>query len=217
MSTEKKTIQLAYVIPTKDRPDDLRKMLASVARQSRLPQQIVVVDGSEPEIDHVLQEFPELPLTYVRVFPPSLSKQRNAGMAAIHPTITHAGYMDDDLELEANATEKMFLFLEAAAPEVGGFAFSVINQPLARSPGLARFFLLNDPRPGRLLCSGFQTQIPFVKENIFTDWLYGGATIWTRPVISEFQYDEWYIGTGYLEDVDYSARNTIFASSVKHG
>jgi len=35
-------------------------------------------------------------------------------------------------------------------------------------------------------------------------WLSGGATLWHRRVIREFAYDEWFQGTGYLEDVDYS-------------
>ena len=39
------TVKLAYVVPTKDRPDDLRKLLESLAAQTRAPDQIVIVDG----------------------------------------------------------------------------------------------------------------------------------------------------------------------------
>jgi GT2 family glycosyltransferase len=201
--------KIAYVVPTKDRPDDLRKMLASVAAQSRLPDQVVVVDGSSPTIEGVLKDFPGLSLTYVRVFPPGLAKQRNAGMAQVRSEITIAGYLDDDLVLEPDATEKMLAFWEKAGPDVGGAAFCTANQPSASSGlsvGIGALFKIADRKPGILLSSGFQSQIPAIDETIETDWLYGGATIWRCEVVAEFSYDEWYVGTGYLEDVDYSYR-----------
>ena len=181
-------------------------MLASVAGQSVLPAQVIIVDGSAQPIEFVLKNFPTLNLTYVRVFPPGLAKQRNAGMANIQDDITVAGYLDDDLVLEPNATEKILEFWNSVSAEVGGAAFSIINQPLASSNRLSKWFLIGDELPGKLLTSGFQSQIPFVQETVQTDWLYGGATLWRREVIRKYSYDEWYIGTGYLEDVDYSYR-----------
>lgn len=208
--THAQSHRIAYVVPTKDRPEDLRKMLQSVSRQTFRPHQIVVVDGSgeaiAPEIRAIVGSFGNLPVEYVRVFPPGLARQRNAGIARIRDDITLAGYLDDDLVLEPDATERMMAFWSTASEDTGGAAFSVINQPNARSPGLASLFLLNDRRPGRMLRSGFHTQIPFITTLLETDWLYGGGTIWRREVIAEFSYDEWYVGTGYLEDVDYSFR-----------
>lgn len=200
------SVILAYVVPTKDRPDDLRKLLASLALQTRQPEQIIIVDGSDPVIEPVLAEFPALPLTYVRVFPPSLAKQRNAGMAALRPDVTVAGYLDDDLVLEPDATERMLAFWRDAGPDVGGAAFCILNQPVATANRLAALFLVDSPAPGRLLPSGFQSQIPPLLSTTEVQWLYGGATLWRRSVIDAFSYDEWYVGHGYLEDVDYSHR-----------
>jgi glycosyltransferase involved in cell wall biosynthesis len=198
--------KLAYVVPTKDHPDDLRKMLASLAAQTRLPDQVIVVDGSDPDIKHVCDEFAALPLTYVRCFPPSLAKQRNAGMAAVAPGITVAGYLDDDLVLEPEATARMAAFWENAADDVGGASFSIINQPHVHKAALLKFFLNHGTPPGRVLPSGFPCFIPFVERTIETEWLYGGATMWRKEVIRDFDYDEWYIGHGFLEDLDYSYR-----------
>ena len=103
-------IKLAYVIPTKDRPDDLRVLFASLQKQTVFPNQVIVVDGSEPNIKYVCDEYSELPINYVRCYPPSLAKQRNAGMKCLDDAITHAGYLDDDLELDEDATEKMIDF-----------------------------------------------------------------------------------------------------------
>src|SRR5688572_15871486 len=113
--------KIALVVPTKDRPDDLRKMLASLETQTRKPDQLIVVDGSEPEVRFVVEEFAAaLAPDYVRVFPPSLARQRNAGMNAVRPEITLAGYIDDDIVLEPEAVRCMLDFWDAAGPDVGG-------------------------------------------------------------------------------------------------
>ena len=51
------TEKIAYVVPTKDRPDDLRVLLESLRNQTSMPAQIIVVDGSEPTIKHVCDDF----------------------------------------------------------------------------------------------------------------------------------------------------------------
>lgn len=200
--------KIAYVVPTKDRPDDLRKLLDSLARQTVAPAQIVIVDASDPPVKPLCDEYQSLPVTYVREFPPSLARQRNAGMAAVADGATVAGYLDDDLELATDATERMMHFWNRSDASIGGAAFAIVNQPLrSRFAGfLADFFLLNSKRQGRVLKSGFATSIGVPETNLNTEWLYGGATLWRREVIDKYKYDEWYIGHGFLEDVDYSYR-----------
>ena len=198
--------KLAYVVPTMDRPDDLRALLRSLESQTRKPDQVVIVDASDPPIDKVLAPFESLRLVYVREFPPSLARQRNAGMAALDDDIEIAGYLDDDLILEPAATARMAAFWDAAAADVGGAAFNILNQPEAEGGPVTRAFLMNGRRPGQMLPSGWPSQIPTVAKTLRTDWLYGGATMWRREVIREFEYDEWFIGHGYGEDVEFSYR-----------
>ncbi|MGO4353290.1 glycosyltransferase family 2 protein [Rhizobium sp. RAF36] len=200
--------RIAYVVPTKDRPDDLRKLFESLRKQEDAPDQVIIVDASEPPVKTICDEYSDLPLTYVREYPPSLARQRNAGMAALEESITIAGYLDDDLELEPDATGRMRAFWNAAGTDIGGAAFTIVNQPLRSSAfgAVADFFLLNAKRQGQLLRSGFASSIAVPSENTETDWLYGGATLWRRSVIEQHRYDEWYIGHGFLEDVDYSYR-----------
>ncbi|WIM05128.1 MAG: glycosyltransferase [Candidatus Nitricoxidivorans perseverans] len=195
---------IAVVIPTKDRPDDLRTMLASLGAQTRRPDQVIVVDGSDPDIRHVVEAFPELGIDYVRVFPPSLSRQRNAGMARLREGISLAGYLDDDLVLEPEAVERMMSFWEGADSTVGGAAFSITNFPAPRHVPLKSLFWIDSAKPGRVLPSGVVSSLMCEGGDLETDWLCGGATIWRREVIDTYRYDEWYQGTGFLEDVDYS-------------
>ena len=196
--------KLAFVVPTKDRPDDMRTMLTSLRAQSRLPDQLIVVDGSAPDIRHVVAEFPDLNIDYVRVFPPSLAKQRNAGMRRLREDITLAGYLDDDVVLEADAIEKMLAYWENAAGDLGGAVFNITNTAQPQWMGLKNLFWLDDPVPGKVLPSGCTSILGNQQTDIETDWLCGGATVWKREVVDRYPYDEWFQGTGYLEDVDFS-------------
>lgn len=195
---------LTLVVPTKDRPDDLGRMLASLASQTRLPDHVIVVDASNPPVEHVLSDFPRLDLEYVRVFPPSLALQRNAGMARLRKHATLAGYLDDDVVLEPDAVETMLHFWESARRDLGGAGFNIVNNPAPRFIRIKQFFGIDGNPGGRVLASGFPTTICDVGINLDTDWLYGGATVWRRSVIESFPYDEWFVGTGFMEDVDYS-------------
>ena len=200
------TNQIAFVVPTKDRPEDLRRLLKSVQAQSVHPKQIIIVDGSRVPIENVVEEFPELSIKYVRLYPPSLSKQRNAGMEAIDLSISLAGYLDDDLVLEPGAMEAMLAFWEKASKDVGGARFNIVNDEMPRILWLKSLFLIESKKRGEVLQSGYQTSIGRVMHDKYVRWLSGGVTVWRRQVIEEFSYDEWFQGTGYLEDVDYSYR-----------
>jgi glycosyltransferase involved in cell wall biosynthesis len=213
--------RIAFVVPTKDRPEDLLRMLASLAQQTRRPDQVIVVDGSDPPVRAVVDGL--LQAEYVRVFPPSLARQRNAGMAQLRGDITLAGYLDDDLVLESDAVQRMLEFWEGAASDVGGAAFTITNNPAPGAMSLKQLFGIDDARPGRVLPSGFASTITPQPSNLETDWLYGGATVWRRGVIESYPYDEWFVGTGFMEDIDFSfsvrARHRLFlvaAARVAH-
>jgi glycosyltransferase involved in cell wall biosynthesis len=195
--------RLAFVVPTKDRPDDLRKMLSSLAAQTRKPDQVIVVDGSDPPVRDVVAQAGALPIEYVRVFPPSLARQRNAGMARLGD-VTLAGYLDDDIVLEPDAVQRMLEFWENAGRDVGGAAFTITNNPPPGALSLKQPLGIDHARPGRVLRSGFVSTITPQASDLETDWLYGGATVWRRDVIDSYPYDEWFVGTGFMEDIDFS-------------
>lgn len=197
-------ISLAFVIPTKDRGEDLRRMLASLVAQTRLPDQVIVVDGGGTAVSWCAAEFAELQIDYVRLLPPSLSAQRNAGMAILRPEITHAGYLDDDVVLEFDAVFEMASFWGAAGLEVGGAAFNVVNGSPSSEPVPRCGLGWAGGGSGRVAPSGFVHELGEVRENLETDWLCGGATVWRREVIEKYSYDNWFQGTGFMEDVDFS-------------
>src|SRR3984893_6719890 len=106
-------MQIFFIVATKDRPDDLRKMLRSFADQSVRPDGVIIVDGSDEPVEGVVTEFAvHLPLNYIQHRPPSASAQRNAGIRALPPETDLAGFLDDDAILEPGALERMISFWE---------------------------------------------------------------------------------------------------------
>lgn len=200
-------MKICCIVCTKDRPVDLKNLLESINRQTRKPDQFIIVDGSDDPIKHVLDGFPGINFDYLTVRPPGLVKQRNAGVKLVRPDMDWVGFMDDDLVLEDECIENLAKFIEEK-PAVKGIGLVINNQPTSNENLLFKIYhgvFLTDKRPGGLMTkSGMASGIRPVKEDQQVDWLYGGATFWNKDVFKEFKFDEWFSGVGYLEDVDFS-------------
>ena len=201
--------KLAIVIATKDRPTQLESALSSIAAQSVRPAQVIVVDGGDVTIESVVEQFPDLDISYMRVYPPALTKQKNAGVTRVRPDVGLVGFIDDDISFEDGALEEMMVFWDDAPEEIGGASFNLTdfsnsNSWLKSIP--QRIFFIDNRDLGRVLKSGFNTPIWNVHENRMVEWLGGGYTVWRKRVFDRWQFDEWYPGSGLWEDVHFSYR-----------
>jgi len=200
--------KLALIVPTRNRPDLLIKLLKTIETQTVMPSQVIIVDGSDVSIHPQIAEYLRDCDKYLHVVPPSLTRQRNAGKKELDLAITIAGYLDDDIELEPTTIEEMLRFWETCPPDTGGTEFNITNIPPDKSFAMIirRFFCISGPEPGKVLRSGFCTSaFPAVRDHP-CEWLCGGATIWSRKVLDTYQYDEWYSGWAYHEDAEFSYR-----------
>ncbi len=185
-------------------------MLRSLADQSVRPDGVIIVDGSDEPVEAVVTEFATvLELNYIRYRPPSAAAQRNAGIRALSPGTDLAGFLDDDAALEPGALERMLAYWEAAPADLGGCAFNMINHPamqagLLKRTRIAEALGLYSPTPGVVLPSGWQTMIGEVNQTTYVDWLPSGAVIWRADILKTCQFDEFFIGYSYLEDLDFS-------------
>jgi len=203
--------RIAFVVATKDRPEELRRLWRSLLFQSRVPDEVVVVDAGAAPSPLPEGERGRPVLRSIRTAVASASRQRNIGLDAVGPDATLVGFLDDDAVLEADAVEEMLRFWALAGPGVAGAAFNMDNHPpldwpvLKRTP-LAANLGLYSGRGGRVTASGFQTMIGPVTATTWTEWLPSGASVWRRDVFGRFRFDEWFDGYSYLEDLDFSYR-----------
>ena len=203
--------KIAFIVATKDRPDELQRMLKSLAAQFPQTGQVIIVDGSDKPIEAISNGCKDLNITYLRCSPPSAARQRNIGIRAVSPETTLIGFLDDDVVLENNAIAAMIRFWEGAPDDVGGAAFNMVNHPSLYAPWLKSLLIveklgLYSREKGAVLTSGFHTMIGYTLETTYTEWLSSGAIVWRRNIFDKFQFDEWFDGYSYLEDLDFSYR-----------
>jgi glycosyltransferase involved in cell wall biosynthesis len=202
--------KLTFVVATKDRPDELRRLWRSLLAQSRRPDEVLVVDAGARPAALDAGSAAGLKLRVLSTPVASASRQRNLGLDAAGDA-SLIGFLDDDAVLEADAVEEMLRFWRQAGADVAGAAFNMINHPPLDWPALKRTALasrlgLYSARGGGVTRSGFQTMIGPVTATSWTEWLPSGAAVWRREVFDRFRFDEWFEGYSYLEDLDFSYR-----------
>lgn len=203
-------MKFSIIVPTKDRPEELRRFLESIQIQDVRPDQIVVVDGSDQPVRAVVEAFPSLAIDYLAVRPPGLVKQRHAGIAALKPGIPVFGFFDDDIVLEPGAFRAMRDFWKNHFDEYGGFGMNIVNaaEVTYRKHGwyLRLFMIRDDRRPGTILKSCRSVPYSPCDRDFQTEWLCGGATFWKREIFEAITYDPWFQGWGMSDDLEFSIR-----------
>jgi len=203
--------KISFVIPTKDRPSELRRLIESLMRQTRRPDQVIIVDSGRTPAAGIEKEFRILPIRSLSYSPPSAAGQRNAGIAAAAPDADLIGFLDDDVVLEDRALAQMMNFWDSAPGDIGGASFNLVN---GSRPSLAwlKYLPLSErlglykKQAGMILPSGFQTIVQFLPCDDVVQWFPASASVWRKNLLSRFRFDEWFEGYSYLEDVDFCHR-----------
>ncbi len=218
--------KLCLIIPTKDRPNELERLLNSMVSQDIVPEQIIIVDGSDPGVKWLTDKFTNLPIDYLQVLPPGLTRQRNAGLKKVRDDIDLIGFLDDDIVLQDNCLKNMLDFWYKAGDDVAGAGFNIIDHPPEGKPKWLEFIFklyLKDKPAGTLLKVGRNMPYCPAEQTEETQWLCGGATVWRKKTYDTFDYDEWFAGYGIVEDIDFSYRvsktNRLFVvaeAQVRH-
>ncbi len=199
--------KLSIIVPTKDHPDDLRRLLLSLSAQTVFPDEVIVVDGGSNPVEAVVREKWPFVTAYERVYPPWLAKQQNAGIRRVSRLSTLVAFVDDDIVLAHDALVAMISFWGQADKDVGGAAFNLINNTgRPRYVWLKSLFGMDSKTRGILLRSGYNTKIGAVDQTTEVQWLYSGATVWRREILDVFHFDEWFEGPGHIYEVEFCFR-----------
>lgn len=193
--------RIAFITPTRDRPEDLRRMLQSLENQTRRPDQVIVVDASTESVGAVCREFPTLGVNYLRwTAAPSAAAQRNGGLALLKPEIDWICFFDDDQVLYPDALEKAVDFILGNQDHVfGGLAFCCTDYEKEnrsfrwKDSRLARKLGLYAP-PGQVAPSGWQSVIRHPRENLALAWMSSSAMMLKREILQSVQFDNFFPG-----------------------
>jgi GT2 family glycosyltransferase len=188
--------------------------LDSIAAQTLLPQEIVIVDASDTlDLAERLDTWSgrdKFKILYVHS-EPGLTRQRNIGVRVSSGDFVF--FIDDDIVLEREyVAEICKIFEDDPAQEIGGVMGDIYESAeerkrIGRWQRLVRnLFFLDDCGSGKFRLSGRHTT-PFGLDEIqSTEYLCGGQVAYRRKVLDELTFDENLKGYGLMEDDDFSYR-----------
>jgi glycosyltransferase involved in cell wall biosynthesis len=199
---------LTAVIPTRNRPDDLAKAVASVCAQTRPPDEFMIVDQSQGDesrlvVESLMSREEGIRLVYIH-------DQKIAGLVAAKRVAAERAtgdivcFLEDDVILESDYFEQIEQGF-ATKPDMLGCCGIVTNMP--RQPFGYEFIfhlfhrgIFRDKRVG--IFGKFDGQGHTL---IPSDMISGGMSAWRKEVFPIVPFD---VANGFhlLEDNDFSTR-----------
>lgn len=195
---------IAFIVPTKDRPRKIKNLLDSLAAQTTQCSRIIIINGGECIKDLVLGYKERLPVEYYECQPPGQIRQRNMGISLLDIKTPLVGSLDDDIVLMPDAIEKMISYWNIIPTETAAVSFNIINCKPEKHTLLKGMMGLTGPQPGKVLSSGINTPILSISENIPSEWVCGGATVWRQTILKQFTNSPNDAMWASSEDLNYS-------------
>jgi GT2 family glycosyltransferase len=190
---------ISVVIPSKNRPREIARMLGSLRAQLTMPREVIVIDQSTPRYE--LEPFPEL----VHVHEPQLNgltAARNRGVDLARGDIVL--FFDDDVVLRSDCVPEIARTF-ATRPDIVG-AQCTIHNPWDDNP--TSLYDLST----RIFEHGFFDQRPRrVGADEVPRLIDGLASAYRRSLFSRERFDETLPGYGLAEDWDFTKR------AARHG
>lgn len=210
-------LPISFCIPTKDRPEDLKKCLKSIFAQTALPHEIVIIDDgnlNQAAFREIIE--PATNFKYFKKDKPSLSASKNLIKNLASNDLIFI--CDDDIVLDTDFIQNIFEIFERDTKKevgiVGGVMVNRKNKNLIERI-FRRIFLLDNGKPGRLLPWGFQTgYYHTITKDEKVDWVSGGAACFRKEVLKEFNFEEFLGGRNALEDVEFGYKTMNKYTSI---
>jgi glycosyltransferase involved in cell wall biosynthesis len=199
--------RISIVIGTKDRPESLLRCLQSIARQTSLPLEVLVIDDGHLDPAQAVRALEGTGIA-VRYFNKAsdrgLTKSRNLGIRESGGDVVL--FLDDDVVLDEGylaAISEVY----RERPRVGGVGGRLLSGRLSWPKRLfLRLFLLDGPDEGKVLANGIGVLVRNIGGVKRVDWLSGCNMSFRRGVFEHVMFDESFGGNGWGDDRDFSFR-----------
>ena len=198
-----KTEDVAIIVPTKDRPEKVKRLLQSIVTLDCEVCRIIIVASGQDIQDVVMAFKPFLPVEYYTCESGQI-RQRNKGISMLDGSTKLVATMDDDAVFDKTAITEMVRFWNKSETDIAGVGFNIVNMPEHQHTWLRGILGISVPEFGRVLKSGINTAITNLKDSIKSQWLNGGATVWKQDILKSYHHREIRSGWAVFEDVIFS-------------
>jgi glycosyltransferase involved in cell wall biosynthesis len=200
---------LEVVIPTRNRFEELVRLLKLLNEQKLKPVTVIIIDSSDEECR--IEKVYDFHLEYRHVSIKSAAIQRNLGLKLVSPKCDYVAFLDDDVLPDEFYFGELIKTFENDTIGVSGMAVSLHDEYEPRKNRFSvnifkRVFKLDSTVEGILLHSGVNIPIRLKKSGIHkTDWLIGCA-IWKYAEIKTLGFEADFYGQSLGEDVIFSVK-----------
>jgi len=209
-------MKISVIICTRNRFDDFTKTLPSLAKQTRIPDELIVVDSSdELKIENYLDNTDiSFPIRYFHT-QPGLTLQRNYGIRESKGNLLF--FFDDDVDLDAKyIAEAEKVFIADVEHKIGAVGGRLVEAENLSKPSIymqlehvffgsiRSIFGVVGTGSGKFHWSGMSTHPVEVTQSKFIECLYGCCMAFRREVFEKATFDESLARYGLMEDVDIS-------------
>lgn len=203
----------AFVIATRNRPDDLFRTVKSLVGQTVLPAELCIVDSSDEapareQIEALCAEA-GIALDYHHPAPRGLTVQRNIGIdrTAGDPVF----FIDDDVWLAPDCHEQVLAEYERWGDELGGVRATPVRpaRPSRLTIAYRKLFGIGGWWPensGRVRAGFYAEGISEAAGARKVEYFNGWFMSYRRKVFEHERFDEALAGYAYKEDIDFSYR-----------
>jgi glycosyltransferase involved in cell wall biosynthesis len=216
--------KLGVLIPTRNRPDKIRKLLVSLSNSTVKPAEVVIVSSGD-DITGVLEEFSSaLNLKHEHSEMYGQANQKKIGIKLLAQELDWVVFLDDDLivlpECLENAIQEVADFEASSDERITGVGLALPATSRASESNrvlrlIGRGFLISNMKPGLVAKNGHAASYLECRETLTTQWL-NGASMWRRDSVDFYGKD--LVSTKYAacEDLIFSysrlqGNNLIYA------
>jgi GT2 family glycosyltransferase len=203
---------ISVVIPTYNRPDDLKQTLDVLLKRSKILNEIVIVDQSiDDRTKKLIDSFKNKKLKYVFSKIPSITIARNVGVKNSSKRSKLIFFIDDDVSVSDNFFKEVLKVFNEHKEAKGVAAQYVVNNIKTTNfieDFAKKIFFLSFPEKNRArMVSAYGNTYPAVLTKVINvEWFPGVNMAYKREIFSEQHFDENLLGYTLAEDIDFSYR-----------
>ncbi len=191
------------LIPTRNRPEKLIRLLESISKSSILPESVIVVSSGTDMTAELKSLSFNLRIDHLFFEGFGQIRQKELGIKRIPKESRWVLFLDDDLEIADDTIFELFKLLKSSNRSVKpiiGIGLSDEKHSLSKK---FRFLTLLKSYRGKVLRNG--TNISYMKSPypIETEWL-NGASLWRTEVLNNYNFEHAETRYAICEDLIFS-------------